>query len=138
MYDTAGINRWMAVSEPTCAEGELEPGTSTEASKRPCPSSDPEPSVSPKRSYGKRRKIDPASSTDPGISHDLAAADEELNSLDTWTILRTLPKSINLRAFEHSNVKHNAPLGFKGLLKQIHMFAQGLRTVPAQLKVSRV
>jgi len=93
MYDTAGIHHWMAVSEPTCAEGELEPGTSTEASKRPCPSSDPEPIVPPRRSYGKRRKIELASSTDLGTSYDLAAGDEEL------TILRTLPKPINLRAF---------------------------------------
>lgn len=82
----------MAVSEPNCdEEGELEPGTSTEASKRPCPPSDPEPLVPRTRSYEKRRKIKLTSSTDLGTSHGLVAKDDESNSLDTWTINTTDP-----------------------------------------------
>lgn len=77
-------------------------------------------------------------SLDTKIEDDLSADDAEVNSADMWTILRSIPKPINLRTFEYSDVDHNAPLGFKDLLKQILVFAQGVSTIPVQLKVSRV
>lgn len=51
-------------------------------------------------------------------------------------MLRTIPSSIDFRAFRDSDIDKDAPLGFKSLVDQILDFAEGLDTVPAQLKVS--
>ncbi|KEQ57511.1 uncharacterized protein M437DRAFT_70742, partial [Aureobasidium melanogenum CBS 110374] len=49
-------------------------------------------------------------------------------------MLRTIPSSIDFRAFRDSDIDKDAPLGFKSLVDQILDFAEGLDTVPAQLK----
>jgi hypothetical protein len=51
-------------------------------------------------------------------------------------MLRAIPSSIEIHAYTDSTVDNNAPLEFKNLLNQILDFAEGLDTVPAELKVS--
>jgi hypothetical protein len=59
-----------------------------------------------------------------------------LSSPSKRAMLRAIPSSIEIHAYTDSTVDNNAPLEFKNLLNQILDFAEGLDTVPAELKVS--
>lgn len=49
--------------------------------------------------------------------------------------LRTIPRSINIHAYDDSAVGPRAPLGFKELVEGILDIAEGLKTVPQSLQV---
>lgn len=138
MYNTTGIEHWMAASEPICDGAPTETGHGAQASKRSYPISDAESYIPPKRNRGEHSGPETSLCIDTRTADDLSADDEEVSGLDIWTILRTIPKAINLRAFVDSDVDRDAPLGFAELLEQILTFAQGVNTIPAQLKVSCV
>jgi hypothetical protein len=64
MYDTAGIEHWITVSEPTCDDQD-DTGAET---KRSCSRPDAESSISSKRSSVEYRTMGPAFGIDTGIN----------------------------------------------------------------------
>jgi hypothetical protein len=108
MYNTAGIEHWITVSEPTCDDEDGPRDRTGAETKRSCSRPDTEPSISSDRSSVEYRKMGPAFGINTGI---------------------------NLRAFRDSDVDGNALLGFKDLVNKIMAFAEGVGTVPAELQV---
>ncbi|THW75948.1 hypothetical protein D6D17_10500 [Aureobasidium pullulans] len=80
MYDTAAIERWIAVSEPTCNSDRRDAGPGAKTSKRAYPTPDPESSFPSKRSCEEHRGVGPATSTDTGIPNDMMPDDGEIDA----------------------------------------------------------